>query len=173
MIKNSWKKSLVVAGVLTALCASSALAAEKSDNPHRIRDRVETILCEEDSTGRHGINPHMRGPMNPGPQLTKEQADAMRTKRAEWKKMTPEQRQKVREERMKNMTPEQKERFEQREKKMKEWRNMTPEQRQEAREKAKAKWDSMSDAEKAAAKEHFKTNHPRQGHHKGQYRNNK
>lgn len=31
MIKTSWKKSLVIAGVLTALCASAAFAAEQAD----------------------------------------------------------------------------------------------------------------------------------------------
>lgn len=31
MIKTSWKKSIVIAGVLTALCASAAFAAEQAD----------------------------------------------------------------------------------------------------------------------------------------------
>ena len=132
---------------------------------------------------------HWGGPMHPGPQLTDEQVKEREARRAEWEKMTPEERQKAheeayskwREERMKNMTPEEKERFEQREKQREEWRKMTPEERQKAREEARAKWDSMSDAEKDAAREHFRSyyhaggghyyeGHRKYRHHKGEYR---
>ena len=44
MIKTSWKKSLVIAGVLTALCASAAFAAEQADTKPSMRERVGTIL---------------------------------------------------------------------------------------------------------------------------------
>ena len=42
MIKTSWKKSLVIAGVLTALCASAAFAAEQADTKPSMRERVCT-----------------------------------------------------------------------------------------------------------------------------------
>ena len=137
----------------------------------------------------YGTRPSLGGPMHPGPQLTDEQVKEREARRAEWEKMTPEERQKAheekyskwREERMKNMTPEEKERFEQREKQREEWRKMTPEERQKAREEARAKWDSMSDAEKDAAREHFRSyyhaggghyyeGHRKYRHHKGEYR---
>ena len=169
MIKTSWKKSLVIAGVLTALCASAAFAAEQADTKPSMRERVGTILHHDEGDNYPDRPYHMErgrhwgGPMHPGPQLTDEQVKEREARRAEWEKMTPEERQKAheekyskwREERMKNMTPEEKERFEQREKQREEWRKMTPEERQKAREEARAKWDSMSDAEKEAQpKEH-------------------
>lgn len=191
MIKTSWKKSLVIAGVLTALCASAAFAAEQADTKPSMRERVGTILHHDEGNNYPDRPYHMErgrhwgGPMHPGPQLTDEQVKEREARRAEWEKMTPEERQKAheekyskwREERMKNMTPEEKERFEQRE----EWRKMTPEERQKAREEARAKWDSMSDAEKDAAREHFRSyyhaggghyyeGHRKYRHHKGEYR---
>ena len=158
MIKTSWKKSLVIAGVLTALCASAAFAAEQADTKPSMRERVGTILHHDEGDNYPDRPYHMErgrhwgGPMHPGPQLTDEQVKEREARRAEWEKMTPEERQKAheekyskwREERMKNMTPEEKERFEQREKQREEWRKMTPEERQKAREEARAKWDSMS-----------------------------
>lgn len=127
-----------------------------------MRERVGTILHHDEGNNYPDRPYHMErgrhwgGPMHPGPQLTDEQVKEREARRAEWEKMTPEERQKAheekyskwREERMKNMTPEEKERFEQREKQREEWRKMTPEERQKAREEARAKWDSMSDAEK-------------------------
>ena len=158
MIKTSWKKSLVIAGVLTALCASAAFAAEQADTKPSMRERVGTILHHDEGDNYPGRPYHMErgrhwgGPMHPGPQLTDEQVKEREARRAEWEKMTPEERQKAheekyskwREERMKNMTPEEKERFEQREKQREEWRKMTPEERQKAREEARAKWDRHS-----------------------------
>lgn len=195
MIKTSWKKSLVIAGVLTALCASAAFAAEQADTKPSMRERVGTILHHDEGDNYPDRPYHMErgrhwgGPMHPGPQLTDEQVKEREVRRAEWEKMTPEERQKAheekyskwREERMKNMTPEEKERFEQREKQREEWRKMTPEERQKAREEARAKWDSMSDAEKDAAREHFRSyyhaggghyyeGHRKYRHHKGEYR---
>lgn len=183
MIKTSWKKSLVIAGVLTALCASAAFAAEQTAAAKpSMRDRVNTILHDDHSERRPS---HWRGPMNPGPQLTEAQLKEREAKRAEWENMTPEERQeahaKWREERVKNMTPEEKERFEQREKQREEWRKMTPEERQKAREAARAKWDKMSEAEKAAARQHYRSyyhgdqghyyeGHRKYRHHKGEYR---
>ena len=186
MIKTSWKKSLVIAGVLTALCASAAFAAEQTAPAKpSMRDRVDTILHDDSHPGR--MPGHWRGPMHPGPQLTEDQAKTREARRAEWENMTPEERQaahaKWREERVKNMTHEEKERFEQREKQREEWRKMTPEERQKAREAARAKWDSMSDAEKDAARQHYRSyyhgdkghyyegeGHRKMRHHKGEYR---
>ena len=48
MIKTSWKKSLVIAGVLTALCASAAFAAEQADTKPSMRERVGTILHHDE-----------------------------------------------------------------------------------------------------------------------------
>lgn len=180
MIKTSWKKSLVIAGVLTALCASAAFAAEQADTKPSMRERVGTILHHDEGDNYPDRPYHMErgrhwgGPMHPGPQLTDEQVKEREARRAEWEKLPPEQRKKAheeerakwREERMKNMTPEEKERFEQREKQ---------------REEARAKWDSMSDAEKDAAREHFRSyyhaggghyyeGHRKYRHHKGEYR---
>ncbi len=190
MIKTSWKKSLVVAGVLTALCASAAFAAEQPAQKPSMRERTNAILHHDENSASPDRPYHMErgrhwgGPMHPGPQLTDEQVKEREARRAEWEQMTPEQRQeahaKWREERMKNMTPEEKERFEQREAKREEWRKMTPEQRQKAREEARAKWDSMSESEKEAAREHFRTyyhggghyyeGHRKYRHHKGENR---
>jgi hypothetical protein len=191
MIKTSWKKSLVVAGVLTALCASAAFAAEQPAQKTSMRERTNAILHHDENDGTADRPYHMergrhgRGPMHPGPQLTEEQIKEREARRAEWENMTPEERQqthaKWREERMKNMTPEEKERFEQREKQREAWRKMTPEERQKAREEARAKWDSMSESEKQTAREHFRSyyhaggghyyeGHRKYRHHKGEYR---
>lgn len=190
MIKTSWKKSLVVAGVLTALCASAAFAAEQPAQKPSMRERANAILHHDENDASSDRPYHMErgrhwgGPMHPGPQLTDEQIKEREARRAEWEQMTPEQRQeahaKWREERMKNMTPEEKERFEQREAKREEWRQMTPEQRQKAREEARAKWNSMNESEKEAAREHFRTyyhggghyyeGHRKYRHHKGENR---
>lgn len=194
MIKTSWKKSLVVAGVLTALCASAAFAAEQPAQKPSMRERTNAILHHDEGDNYPDRPYHMErgrhwgGPMHPGPQLTDEQVKEREARRAEWEKLPPEQRKKAheeerakwREERMKNMTPEEKERFEQREAKREEWRKMTPEQRQKAREEARAKWDSMSESEKEAAREHFRTyyhggghyyeGHRKYRHHKGENR---
>ena len=190
MIKTSWKKSLVVAGVLTALCASAAFAAEQPAQKPSMRERTNAILHHDENSASPDRPYHMErgrhwgGPMHPGPQLTDEQVKEREARRAEWEQMTPEQRQeahaKWREERMKNMTPEEKERFEQREAKREEWRQMTPEQRQKAREEARAKWDSMSESEHEAAREpvrtyyhgggHYYEGHRKYRHHKGENR---
>ena len=190
MIKTSWKKSLVVAGVLTALCASAAFAAEQPAQKPSMRERTNAILHHDENSASPDRPYHMErgrhwgGPMHPDPRLADEQVKEREARRAEWEQMTPEQRQeahaKWREERMKNMTPEEKERFEQREAKREEWRQMTPEQRQKAREEARAKWDSMSESEKEAAREHFRTyyhggghyyeGHRKYRHHKGENR---
>ena len=79
MIKTSWKKSLVIAGVLTALCASAAFAAEQADTKPSMRERVGTILHHDEGDNYPDRPYHMErgrhwgGPMHPGPQLTDEQ----------------------------------------------------------------------------------------------------
>ena len=76
MIKTSWKKSLVIAGVLTALCASAAFAAEQADTKPSMRERVGTILHHDEGDNYPDRPYHMErgrhwgGPMHPGPQLT-------------------------------------------------------------------------------------------------------
>lgn len=131
MIKTSWKKSFVIAGVLTALCASAAFAAEQADTKPSMRERVGTILHHDEGDNYPDRPYHMErgrhwgGPMHPGPQLTDEQVKEREARRAEW--------------------------------------------------------DSMSDAEKDAAREHFRSyyhaggghyyeGHRKYRHHKGEYR---
>lgn len=71
MIKTSWKKSLVIAGVLTALCASAAFAAEQADTKPSMRERVGTILHhdEGDQLSRpslpYGTRPSLGRPHDP------------------------------------------------------------------------------------------------------------
>lgn len=50
MIKTSWKKSLVVAGVLTALCASAAFAAEQPAQKPSMRERTNAILHHDENS---------------------------------------------------------------------------------------------------------------------------
>ncbi len=174
MIKTSWKKSFVVAGILTSLCVSAAFAAEHTAQKPSMRERTNAILHQDENaafpTRPYRMEHEKRGggPRRINSQLTEAQIKEREAKRAEWEQMTPEQRQKARakwcEERMKNMTPEEKARFEQREAKREEWRKMTPEERQQTREKARAKWDSMSESEKEAAREHFRSSHRGHGH---------
>ncbi len=95
MIKTSWKKSLVIAGVLTALCASAAFAAEQADTKPSMRERVGTILHHDEGDNYPDRPYHMErgrhwgGPMHPGPQLTDEQVKEREARRAEWEKNDP------------------------------------------------------------------------------------
>ena len=104
MIKTSWKKSLVVAGVLTALCASAAFAAEQPAQKPSMRERTNAILHHDENSASPDRPYHMErgrhwgGPMHPGPQLTDEQVKEREARRAEWEKLPPEQRKKAYEE---------------------------------------------------------------------------
>lgn len=78
MIKTSWKKSLVVAGVLTALCASAAFAAEQPAQKPSMRERTNAILHHDENSASPTAptiwSADVTGrPMHPGPQLTDEQ----------------------------------------------------------------------------------------------------
>ena len=59
MIKTSWKKSLVIAGILTALCASAAFAAEQADTKPSMRERVGTILHHDEGDNYRDRPYHM------------------------------------------------------------------------------------------------------------------
>lgn len=85
------KKTLLAGAILTALCAS-AFAAEPADNSANqptMRERVNAIL-HEDSAPDNDRAP--RGEKRRRPQLTPEQREKLAQRRAEWEKMTPEQR---------------------------------------------------------------------------------
>lgn len=108
------KKALIAGAVLTAL-ATTAFAAEAPDNKPTMKERVNSILHENDQhPGFHKRGMHNKFQRN---RMTPEQ-------REKFQKMTPEERKafmkKRHEEWVKNMTPEQKARYEQHKKMMKE-----------------------------------------------------
>ena len=150
MIKTSWKKSLVIAGVLTALCASAAFAAEQTDTKPSMRERVGTILHHDEGDTYPDRPYHMErgrhwgGPMHPGPQLTEQQVKEREAKRAEWEKMTPEERQKAREEARAK------------------WDSMSDAEKDAAREHFRSYYH--------AGGGHYYEGHRKYRHHKGEYR---
>lgn len=148
------KKTLLAGAILTALCAS-AFAAAPTDNASQptMRDRVNAIL-HEDNAGEQDKAP--RGEKRRRPQLTPEQREKLAQRRAEWEKMTPEQRREAHEkwrqewhqrhdqyakEAMAKLTDEQraeveafiKEDIAQRQERRAKLHNMTPEQREAVR----------------------------------------
>lgn len=159
-MKQSWKKSLAVAGILAALCAGSAFAADNNDKELPPPPPPMT----------------MNGAKRPAlPKLTAEQRTKLDAQRKEifekWQTMTPAERRAahdkfhkvVREEQMKNMTPTEKEKFmkeeAKREKEQTEfrekWAKMTPAQREEYRTKQhekmlKERTKGMTSAQKEA-----------------------
>lgn len=90
------KKTLLAGAILTALCASAFAADPADDSAKRptMRDRVNAIL-HEDSAADNDRAP--RGEKRLMPQLTPEQREKLAQRRAEWKKMTPEQRREAQE----------------------------------------------------------------------------
>lgn len=145
------KKILITGTVLTALCASAFAATSDQAAKPTMRERVNCILAENcDNAPQYHGRHHKRPPMSP------EQRTEMEKRRAEWEKMTPEQRQQAREkwqkerqeryekraqEAMSKLTPEQKAEVEafikediaQRQARREKLANMTPEQRQAIR----------------------------------------
>ncbi|MDO4920282.1 MAG: hypothetical protein Q4E64_00410 [Phascolarctobacterium sp.] len=89
------KRTLLAGAVLTALCAS-VFAAEPADNSASqptMRERVNAILSDGGTTDND------RAPRGEKrrPKLTPEQREKLAQRRAEWEKMTPEQRREARE----------------------------------------------------------------------------
>lgn len=133
MLNMNYKKALLAATVLTAFCANAAFAADTPDKP-TMRERVDNILhcedradypdrpCNRDDRFGHRGGRHHRGDKRVAPPLTEEQIKEREARRAEWEKMTPEQRKEAQEkwrserreahkkevaERMNKLTPEQ------------------------------------------------------------------
>lgn len=144
------KKTLLAGAILTALCAS-AFAAAPADNASQptMRERVNSIL-HEDCVNDEGQAPCRE--QRRRPRLTPEQREKMAQRRAEWKKMTPEQRREAHEkwlqewqqrakETMDKLTDAQKAEVEafikediaQRQERREKLRSMTPEQREAIR----------------------------------------
>ncbi len=175
------KKTLLAGAVLTALCASvfAAAPADGASSQPPMRERVNAILHGDDENrdrpapppkfhhaprfapeqrGEFAVCDENRDCIAPppefhrGPRLTPEQREEFAKRRAEWEKMTPEQRQEAKEKMRKEMqarheehakqtmaklTDEQKAEVEafikedmaQREQRREKLRNMTPEQR--------------------------------------------
>lgn len=145
------KKVLITGTVLTALCASAFAATNDQAEKPTMRERVNCILAENcDNAPQYHGRHHKRPPMSP------EQRAEMEKRRAEWEKMTPDQRQEAREkwqkerqkryekraeEAMSKLTPEQKAEVEafikedlaQRQARREKLANMIPEQRQAIR----------------------------------------
>lgn len=146
-MKNTWKKSLAVAGILAALFATSAFAAST--------DTANTTPAPAGQTQNdadfHQAPPPPEGQNKNGqpPKLTDAQKQKLDQERKEifanWPNMTKEERmnahkqfmQKVREEQMKNMTAKEKEAFMKKEA-----------QREKERAAFKAKWDKMTPEQK-------------------------
>lgn len=159
-MKTNLKRSLALAGVLAAILAGSAFAADTADK--------DTLPPPPPGMSRNVKRPPM-------PKLTAEQRTKLDAERrqlfADWQNMTPEQRREahnkfqksVRNEQMKNMTPAEKEKFlkeearrdkERAEFKAK-WAKMTPAQREEYRTKQhdkmlKERTKGMTDEQKEA-----------------------
>lgn len=151
------KKILIAGTVLTAICAS-AFAATNDEQKPTMRERVNRILCEKRTDCPAG--PECPGPQHKhfkhhkdGKKMSPERRAEMEKRRAEWEKMTPEQRQEARakwqkerqerhdqraKEAMAKLTPEQraeveafiKEDMAQRQARREKLQKMTPEQRQ-------------------------------------------
>lgn len=149
------KKTLLAGAILTALCATAFAAVpaegDASQQP-TMRERVNAIL-HDDADYAHPAPPPG---FHRGPRLTPEQREEFAKRRAEWEKMTPEQRQEAKEkwrqqwqarheeyakQAMAKLTDEQKAAVEafikedvaQREQRREKLRAMTPEQRDAVR----------------------------------------
>lgn len=129
MLKNKLFKSLVVAGLITAISVPVFAAAQTTETAQpTMRDKVERILSEDDNGARR--------PMRYA-QLTPEQRAERDAARLAWMEMTPQQK------------------FEQRQKWHEEFLSKLPAEQREAIEKreadARAKWASMSEEQKQNA----------------------
>lgn len=87
------KKILVTGTVLTAFCASAFAASADSQPQPSMSERVNAILHENDAD--HPCPPPAHRMHRQGPKLTPEQRAERQKMREEWKRMTPEQREKA------------------------------------------------------------------------------
>lgn len=145
MLKLNFKKTLLTAAVLTSLCAGAVFAADAVQTPADNTACPATMMHCRDN-GDYGYRHHKNY------RLTDEQRQQWQEKRAEWAKMTPEQRQearekwqaeraKYREECLSKLTDEQRqeveqiiqERDQQRQSMRERIQKLTPEQRQALR----------------------------------------
>lgn len=135
MLKSKLFKSLVVAGLITAISVPVFAAAQTEPAQPTVRDKVEKIL-NEDGTDVKSTAPYRRGP-----QLTQEERAERDAARLAWREMTPQQK------------------FEQRQKWHDEFLSKLPAEKREAIEKreadARAKWASMTEEQKQAALERW------------------
>lgn len=87
------KKILVTGTVLTAFCTSAFAASADCPPQPSMSERVNAILHENDAD--RPCQPPARKMHRQGPKLTPEQRAEHQKLRAEWKSMTPEQREKA------------------------------------------------------------------------------
>lgn len=131
MLKSKLFKSLVVAGLITAISVPVFAAGQTEQVQPTMRDKVEKILSEGDADARRPM------PLRRGTPLTPEQRAERDAARLAWMEMTPQQK------------------FEQRQKWHDEFLSKLPAEKREAIEKreaeARAKWASMSEEQKQNA----------------------
>ena len=131
MLKSKLFKSLVVAGLITAISVPVFAAGQTEQVQPTMRDKVEKILSEGDADARRPM------PLRRGTPLTPEQRAERDAARLAWMEMTPQQK------------------FEQRQKWHDEFLSKLPAEKREAIEKreaeARAKWASMSEEQKQDA----------------------
>lgn len=131
MLKSKLFKSLVVAGLITAISVPVFAAGQTEQVQPTMRDKVEKILSEGDTDARRPM------PLRRGTPLTPEQRAERDAARLAWMEMTPQQK------------------FEQRQKWHDEFLSKLPAEKREAIEKreaeARAKWASMSEEQKQNA----------------------
>lgn len=87
------KKILVTGAVLTAFCSSAFAATPEDQAQLTMKERVNTILHENDAD--RPCPPPAHRMHRQGPKLTPEQRAERQKMREEWKSMTPEQREKA------------------------------------------------------------------------------
>ena len=87
------KKILVTGTVLTAFCTSAFAASADCPPQPSMSERVNAILHENDAD--RPCQPPARKMHRQGPKFTPEQRAERQKLRAEWKSMTPEQREKA------------------------------------------------------------------------------
>ena len=87
------KKILIAGAVLTAFCSSAFAATPEDQAQLTMKERVNTILHENDAD--RPCPPPAHRMHRQGPKLTPEQRAEHQKLRAEWKSMTPEQREKA------------------------------------------------------------------------------
>ena len=87
------KKILIAGAVLTAFCSSAFAATPEDQAQLTMKERVNTILHENDAD--RPCPPPAHRMHRQGPKLTPEQRAERQKMREEWKSMTPEQREKA------------------------------------------------------------------------------